>query len=129
MTEVAAPIGRVRPDARPPITPAQAAALQEACAAAAAIHSALELGVVARVTEALRPGGTAAIVDILPTQRGDGPRPAVLYALGLVLRTSSGRIYPHSTFRGWLGEGGFEDVRRRNVPGPFPFTLITAARR
>jgi SAM-dependent methyltransferase len=87
------------------------------------------LRLVARVADALRPGGTVAIVDILPTQRGDGPRPAVLYALGLVLRTSSGRIYPHSTFRRWLGEGGFEDVRRRNVPGPFPFTLITAARR
>jgi SAM-dependent methyltransferase len=87
------------------------------------------LRLVARVADALRPGGTVPIVDILSTQRGDGPRPAVLYALGLVLRTSSGRIYPHSTFRRWLGEGGFEDVRRRNVPGPFPFTLITAARR
>jgi SAM-dependent methyltransferase len=297
MTEVAAPIGRVRPDARPPITPAQAAALEEACAAAAAVHSALagldllELGddgrfepassglaelaellrpwaslqpalrgerrpadaatiagaqslypglvsqlgalfrpsaehvaellaqpglrvldvgagsapwslalaardpsctvtavelqavmrstrnavrragledryqfvegsafdvdwgapasydlalvanvchpfaeeanlrLVGRVADALRPGGRVAIVDILPTERGDGPRPAVLYALGLVLRTSSGRIYPYSSFRRWLGEGGFEDVRRRNLPGPFPFTLITAARR
>jgi ubiquinone/menaquinone biosynthesis C-methylase UbiE len=87
------------------------------------------LRLVARVADALRPGGTVAIVDILSTQRGDGPRPAVLYALGLVLRTSSGRIHPHSTFRRWLGEGGFEDVRRRNVPGPFPFTLMTAARR
>ena len=52
MTEVAAPIEWVRPDPRPPIAPAQAAALQEACAAAAAIHSALELGVLAHVTEA-----------------------------------------------------------------------------
>jgi SAM-dependent methyltransferase len=87
------------------------------------------LRLVGRVADALRPGGTVAIVDILPTERGDGPRPAVLYALGLVLRTSSGRIYPYSTFRRWLGEGGFEDVRRRNLPGPFPFTLITATRR
>ena len=75
-----------------------------------------------------RPGGVA-IVDIVPTERGDGPRPAVLYALGLMLRTSSGRIYPYSTFRRWLGQGGFEDPRRRDLPGPFPFTLITATRR
>ena len=82
-----------------------------------------------RVADALRPAGRVAIVDILPTERGDGPRPAVLYALGLVLRTSSGRIYPYSTFRRWLGQGGFEDPRRRELPGPFPFTLITATRR
>jgi SAM-dependent methyltransferase len=82
-----------------------------------------------RVADALRPAGRIAIVDILPTERGDGPRPAVLYALGLVLRTSSGRIYPYSTFRRWLGQGGFEAPRRRELPGPFPFTLITAIRR
>lgn len=82
-----------------------------------------------RVTDALRPTGRVAIVDILPTERGDGPRPAVLYALGLVLRTSSGRIYPYSTFRRWLGQAGFEDPSRNDLPGPFPFTLITATRR
>ena len=82
-----------------------------------------------RVADALRPAGRVAIVDVLPTERGDGPRPAVLYALGLVLRTSSGRIYPYSTFRRWLGQEGFEDPRRRELPGPFPFTLITAIRR
>lgn len=87
------------------------------------------LRLVQRVAEALRPGGRIAIVDILPTERGDGPRPAVLYALGLVLRTGSGRIYPYSTFRHWLGEGGFEDTRRHNLPGPYPFTLITGRRR
>ena len=82
-----------------------------------------------RVTDALRPAGRVAIVDILPTERGDGPRPVVLYALGLVLRTNSGRIYPYSSFRRWLGQGGFEDSRRGDLPGPFPFTLITATRR
>jgi ubiquinone/menaquinone biosynthesis C-methylase UbiE len=82
-----------------------------------------------RAAGALRPAGRVAIVDILPTEHGDGPRPAVLYALGLVLRTSSGRIYPYSTFQRWLGRGGFEAPRRRELPGPFPFTLITATRR
>ena len=117
MTEAAAPIEDMRRDVLLPISPATTAALQEACAAAAAIHSARE-----------RPAGRIAIVDILPTERGDGPRPAVLYALGLVLRTSSGRIYPYSTFRRWLGQGGFEAPRRRELPGPFPFILITAIR-
>jgi ubiquinone/menaquinone biosynthesis C-methylase UbiE len=82
-----------------------------------------------RVADALRPAGRVAIVDVLPTERGDGPRPAVLYALGLVLRTSSGRICPYSTFRRWLGQEGFENPCRHELPGPFPFTLITAIRR
>jgi SAM-dependent methyltransferase len=84
---------------------------------------------VRRVADAVRPGGRVGIVDILLNERGDGPRPAVLYALGLVLRTGSGRIYPYSAFRRWLGEDAFEDVRRRDLAGPFPFTLITGTRR
>jgi len=87
------------------------------------------LRLVRRVADALQRNGRVAIVDILPSERGDGPRPAVLYALGLVLRTGSGRIYPYSTFRRWLGEGGFDDIRRHSLPGPYPFTLITARRR
>jgi ubiquinone/menaquinone biosynthesis C-methylase UbiE len=82
-----------------------------------------------RVADALRPAGRVAIVDIVPTERGDRPRRAVLYALGLVLRTSSGRIYPYSTFRRWLEQGDFETPRHRDLPGPLPFTLITAIRR
>jgi SAM-dependent methyltransferase len=39
---------------------------------------------------ALRPGGTLAIVDVVPHERLDGPRPAVLYALGLLLRSRTG---------------------------------------
>ena len=104
MTEAAAPTERVRPDQALPITPARAAVLQEACAVAAAIHSALDLGVVARVTEA--PAEPAAVAaDCGLTQQGA------------------------QAFRHWLGEGGFEDTRRHNLPGPYPFTLITGRRR
>lgn len=69
MTEAAAPTERVRPDQALPITAARAAVLQEACAVAAAIHSALDLGVVARVTEA--PAEPAAVsADCGLTQQG-----------------------------------------------------------
>jgi SAM-dependent methyltransferase len=82
-----------------------------------------------RVAESLRAGGRIAVVDILANERGDGPRAAVLYSLGLVVRTSRGRIYPYSTFRRWLNALGFDDIRRRGLVGPFPLTLITAGRR
>ena len=56
------------------------------------------------------PGGTLAILDALPNERLDGPRPVVLYALGLLLRTSRGQVYPFSTYVGWLREIGFEAI-------------------
>src|SRR4029450_3022986 len=77
MTESAAPIEHVQSDALPPITPAQAAAFQEACAAAAAIHSARELGGIGRISESpadpavvatycgLTPQGAAALLSAL----------------------------------------------------------------
>jgi hypothetical protein len=81
------------------------------------------------MTEIAAARGVPEPVDILPNERGDGPRSALLYGLGLVLRTGSGRIYPYSTSRRWLDEGGFEGARRHSLSGPFPFTLTTARRR
>ena len=103
MTEVAAPIGRVRPDARPPITPAQAAAHQEACAAAAAIHSALELGVVARVTEA--PADPAAVAaDCGLTRQGAEALLSALAGLDLLELGADGRFQPASSGLAELAE-------------------------
>ncbi len=82
-----------------------------------------------RVAQALRPGGSIAVVDILASELGDGQRRAALYALGLVLRTAQGKIYPYSTFRRWLNQAGLADVRRRRLAGPFSLSLITARRR
>jgi SAM-dependent methyltransferase len=82
-----------------------------------------------RVAEAVRPGGTVAVIDILASERGEGPRAAALYALGLVLRTTRGRIYPYSVFRRWLNESGFADSRRHRLAGLFSLSLITARRR
>ena len=87
------------------------------------------LRLLGRVAEALRPGGSVAVVDILANERGDGPRGAALYSLGLLLRTARGRIYPYSTFRRWLDECGFAKVRRRRLAGRLSLSLITAARR
>ena len=117
MTESAAPIEHVRSDVLPPITPAQAAAFQDACAAPAAIHSARELGAIARLTEA--PADAAAVAaDCGLTRQGAAAILSTLAGLDLL-----------SIFCRWLGQGGFEDPRRRDLPSPFAFSLITAIRR
>ncbi len=81
-----------------------------------------------RLFDVLRPGGTVAIVDALPNERLDGPRPVVLYALGLLLRTNLGQVYPFSTYVGWLREVGYEAVERNELSEALPISLITARR-
>jgi SAM-dependent methyltransferase len=81
-----------------------------------------------RLFDALRPGGTLAILDALPNERLDGPRPVVLYALGLLLRTNRGQVYPFSTYVGWLRDIGYEAVERIDLTGDLPISLITARR-
>lgn len=81
-----------------------------------------------RLFDTLRPGGTLAILDALPNERLDGPRPVVLYALGLLLRTNRGQVYPFSTYVGWLREVGYEAVERIDLAPTPPISLIMARR-
>jgi SAM-dependent methyltransferase len=83
---------------------------------------------VRQLAQALRRGGRIAIVDVVPNERRDRPRAAVLYGLGLLQRTATGTIYPYSAHRRWLADAGFERPRRA-IGGPLPLTLITAALR
>jgi SAM-dependent methyltransferase len=81
-----------------------------------------------RVFHAVRPGGAVAILEGLPTERFDGPRPVILSALGLLLRTDRGQLYPFSTYVGWLREAGFEAVERIDLSVAPPLSLIAARR-
>src|ERR671931_381693 len=93
MTEAAATTARVRPDQAPPITPARVAVLQEACAVAAAVHSALDLGVVTRLTEA--PADPAAVAaDCGLTQQGAQALLSALAGLDLLQLGDDGCFRP-----------------------------------
>jgi ubiquinone/menaquinone biosynthesis C-methylase UbiE len=82
----------------------------------------------ARLFEAVRPGGRLAILEELPSEVMDGPRTVVLYALGLLLRSGSGQVYPFSTYAGWLRDSGFEAVNRAEPDPSLLISLITARR-
>lgn len=81
-----------------------------------------------RAFDALRSGGTMAILEALPTERFDGPRPVILYALGLLLRTGRGQIYPFSTYVSWLRETGYEAIERIDLSAAPPIKLMMARR-
>lgn len=81
-----------------------------------------------RVFGALRPSGRVAIVDALVEEGGHDPRSTVLYALGLLLRTRTGRAYPFSSYTAWLQGTGYEAIERTELSESPALALITARR-
>ncbi|MEV6632636.1 class I SAM-dependent methyltransferase [Actinoplanes sp. NPDC051470] len=79
----------------------------------------------ARLTRA---GGTVAVIDILPDAAGRHRRAVALYALTLYARTSAGQLHTYDDHREWLTAAGFTGVRRTDVAGDLPLTMITAVR-
>jgi ubiquinone/menaquinone biosynthesis C-methylase UbiE len=77
---------------------------------------------------ALRPGGKLVIVDALLNEQMNGPRSVALYALDLMLRTETGRVYPFSTYAGWLHTAGYEAVERIDLSASPLLNLLTAQR-
>ncbi len=67
-----------------------------------------------RLYDVLSPGGTLAIMDVIP-DGGPTPRWVALYELGLLLRTASGRVHPLAAYLGWLHDAGFEPPERHRL--------------
>jgi SAM-dependent methyltransferase len=78
-----------------------------------------------RVYDALSPGGTLAVIDVIPDERPT-PRWVALYELGLLLRTASGRVHPLGAYLGWLHDAGFEPPDRHGLDDAVPVALLVA---
>jgi len=78
-----------------------------------------------RLYDALRPGGTLAVVDVIPGEQPT-PRWVALYELGLLLRTASGRVHPLAAYLGWLHDAGFEPPQRHRLVDEAPVVLLVA---
>lgn len=81
-------------------------------------------GLVGRLADAVRPGGTLAIVDVLL----DSTRPVALYALGLMTRTRTGRVYPREAYESWAHEAGLGPIEQLPLGASFPLSLLVARR-
>jgi SAM-dependent methyltransferase len=76
----------------------------------------------------LRPGGTLAVLNVLPDSVQHHPRAVALYALGLVTRTATGQLHPYAAYRGWLADAGLTGTGRTELTSHPPLTLITTTR-
>ena len=78
-----------------------------------------------RLHDALLPGGTLAVVDVIPEEQPT-PRWVALYELGLLLRTASGRVHPLTAYLGWLHDAGFEPPERHCLVDQAQAVLLVA---
>lgn len=81
---------------------------------------------VARLHEALEPGGLLVIKDMFLDDLGDNPEPAVFFGLTMLFFTEGGRSYGLREVDAWCRGAGFQPVERA-VLGRF--TLAFARRR
>jgi SAM-dependent methyltransferase len=81
-----------------------------------------------RAAAALRPGGRLAVVDVLPAPGTPDDTLVSLYALGLLLRTGSGRVYPETAYAGWAAAAGLRPVATQALPGTNRLSLLTFER-
>ena len=67
--------------------------------------------------DALTPGGTIAIAEILVDPDRRGPLPALMFAVNMLVHTDHGDTFSLHEISAWLREAGFEDVRTIDAPG------------
>lgn len=78
-----------------------------------------------RLRPAVRDGGRIAIIDALPCQDQAVHRSVRLYAVDLMTRTSAGGVHDEESYRAWLGEAGFGDIRVCEARWTPPVSIVT----
>jgi 2-polyprenyl-3-methyl-5-hydroxy-6-metoxy-1,4-benzoquinol methylase len=67
--------------------------------------------------DALAPGGTVAIAEILVDPDRTGPLPALLFAVNMLVNSESGDTFSLEEISTWLKAARFEQVRTIDAPG------------
>jgi len=81
----------------------------------------------AKVHQALTPGGTLAIAEFLVDEARATQTNGLTFAVNMLVNTEDGDTYRFSEIAGWLKEAGFENVRMMEAPGPVPLILANRA--
>ena len=91
------------------------------------LFSARRVGpLIARLADRLKPRGTMAVIDAIPTGDADSDRGARLYGVHLLSRTREGRAWTFSNYERWFTAAGLGDVDYVSVAVDSPMALMTA---
>jgi C-methyltransferase len=80
------------------------------------------------IAKALKPDGKVAIHDFMVTTSHAQEPAAALFAVIMLIRTRSGRVYSEADYRAFLAEAGFAAPDLHDIPG-MPSRLLVAQRR
>lgn len=74
--------------------------------------------------DALAPGGTMAIAEILVDASHTAPLPALIFAVNMLVNSDQGDTFSLGEISGWLSDAGFERVRTVEAPGLAPLLIL-----
>ena len=80
-----------------------------------------------RLRSTLAPGGTLAIIDVLPPEDPQAQPRVSLYELGLLLRTERGQVHGLEEYAAWAGAAHFGPLHVERLDGPFDLGLLTTS--
>jgi len=75
--------------------------------------------------DALAPGGTVVIAEMLANEDRTGPPIGVIFAVNMLVATEEGDTFTFGEISEWLREAGFTDARLLEAPAPSPLILAT----
>lgn len=78
----------------------------------------------AKTFDALAPGGTIAIAEILVDEDRKGPLPALLFAVNMLVNSESGDTFSFAEITDWLRAAQFDEIRTVEVPGLAPRIVL-----
>jgi SAM-dependent methyltransferase len=74
--------------------------------------------------DALAPGGTIAIADILVNADRTAPLPALLFSLNMLVNSDQGDTFSLGEISAWLSDAGFRNIRTVDAPGLAPLIIL-----
>jgi SAM-dependent methyltransferase len=74
--------------------------------------------------DALAPGGTLAIAEILVDANRTAPLPALIFAVNMLVNSDQGDTFSLEEIGGWLRDAGFVHVRTVDAPGLAPLLIL-----
>ena len=81
----------------------------------------------AKVRQALAPGGVVAIAEFLVDEARAAQTNALIFAVNMLVSTEEGDTYSFAEIAGWLKQAGFENARTMAAPGSAPLILANRA--
>lgn len=91
------------------------------------LHSEGEAGsrrLLEKTFDTLAPGGTIAIAEILVDVNRQGPLPALLFAVNMLVNSEAGDTFSLEEITDWLHAAKFHEVRTVEVPGLAPRIIL-----